>query len=295
MTGLTEARPVAPGSTLALVAPSGVFSRQSFERGTARLGARYRLRFDEGIFARQGYLAGDDARRIEELRKALADPEVDAILCARGGYGATRLLDALSVDEVQGAAKRIVGFSDITALHALWARAGVPSLHASMVASLAKASDLHFERFVRALEGERPAPLEELVPLHAGVARGRLVGGNLAVLSALLGTPYAPPWDDTVLFLEDVGERPYRVDRMLTSLRQAGALSRVRGVLLGAFTEAAPGEDGVSVEDVLGERLSDLGIPVASGAAAGHIDDNLELPFGHEVELDTARGTLTWL
>ncbi len=288
-------RTVAAGSTLALVAPSGVFSRPAFEAGAARLALRYRVKFDEDIFARDGFFAGSDQRRVAELRAALADDAADAILCARGGHGATRLLASINADEVSAAGKRIVGFSDITALHALWARASVPSLHAPMVASLSKLDDTHFARFVAALEGRTPGLVTGLETLTSGLARGPLRGGNLAVLVALLGTPYAPPLKGAVLFLEDVGERPYRVDRMLTSLRHAGVFERVRGVVLGAFTEAAPGEDGVRVEDVLRERLGDLDVPVAAGLGAGHIDDNLELPLGHMVALDANAGTLRWV
>ncbi|NOY94094.1 MAG: LD-carboxypeptidase [Deltaproteobacteria bacterium] len=288
-------RSVAAGSTLALVAPSGVFSRAAFEAGAARLGQRYRVKFDEGIFARDGFFAGSDPRRVAELRAALADDEVDAILCARGGHGATRLLPSISADEVRAAGKRIVGFSDITALHALWARAGVASLHGPMVASLAKLDDTHFARFVAALEGRPPEPTSDLVRLASGQARGPLLGGNLAVLTALLGSAFMPPLTGAVLFLEDIGERPYRVDRMLTSLRHAGVFERVHGVVLGAFTEAAPGKDGVRIEDVLQDRLGDLGVPVATGLSAGHIDDNLELPLGQEVALDADAGTLRWV
>jgi len=295
MAGSPQTRAVKAGSTLAVVAPSGVFSREAFEAGVARLRERYRVTYREDIFTREGYFAGDDARRLAELRGALADDDVDAILCARGGYGATRLLRFLEVEEVHAAAKRIVGFSDITALHALWARADLTSLHAPMVAALSKASEADFLRFVAALEGRAPEPITGLATLTPGQAQGRLMGGNLAVLSALLGTPFTPPWRDAVLFLEDVGERPYRVDRMLTSLRQAGVLARVRGVVLGAFTESAPGADGVSVDDVLRERLGDVGVPVATGLRAGHVEDNLELPLGEVVELDASAGTLRWV
>jgi muramoyltetrapeptide carboxypeptidase len=121
-----------------------------------------------------------------------------------------------------------------------------------------------------------------------------LLGGNLAVLTALLGTRHALPLEGSVLFLEDVGERPYRVDRMLTTWRSSGALGAVRAVVLGAFTDAAPGTDGVAVEQVLAERLGDLGVPVLSGVPAGHVDDNLELPLGAMVVVDAATGTLTF-
>lgn len=287
-----EPRWLRPNGVLAVVAPSGPFDVPAFERGLERLRARYRVRCDPSILARHGYLAGDDARRLREMTDAIEDETVDAIVCARGGYGATRLLEHLDPAKVRASRKLLVGFSDVTALHALWARAGVGSLHAPMVAALGRTSDALVDRYVRALEGAPMPRIEGLASIEAGVAEGPLVGGNLAVLAALVGTPYAPPVDGCVLFLEDVGERPYRVDRMLTTLRQAGWLDRVAGVALGAFTEGPPGPDGVDLDTVLRERLGGLGIPVVSGIPAGHVDDNLELRFGVRVRIDASAGCL---
>jgi muramoyltetrapeptide carboxypeptidase len=186
----------------------------------------------------------------------------------------------------------LVGFSDITALHALWAHAGVGSIHGSMVASLGTCSEELFARFCAALEGLFPPRYDRLETLTPGTADGTLLGGNLAVLTALLGTPAFPPLAGSVLFLEDIGERPYRVDRMLTTWRSAGAFRDVRGIVLGSFSDGEPGPDGTSLHDVLRERLSDLGIPVAMGLPAGHCSDNAELPFGRSVTLDATAGCL---
>ncbi len=273
-------RPVREGSVLAVVAPSGPFDRGAFDAGVAWLRTRYEVRFDAAIYSRCGFLAGDDALRLGELQAAIADPDVEAILCARGGYGATRLLGNLDPAAVASANKLLVGFSDVTALHALWARAGVRSLHAPMVATLGKAEDAVRARWTDAVENPGAARHWVLEPLVGGRAEGRLVGGNLAVLGALLGTPFVPPVDGCILFLEDVGERPYRVDRLLTQMGHTGWLGRVSGVVLGAFTEAEPGPDGVSLDDVLCERLGGLGIPVARGFQAGHIDDHIPVPLG---------------
>lgn len=288
--------PLAPGDHVALVAPSGPFERAAFEQGVALLTERgYVCRYDEGIFARDGYLAGDDARRERELLAALADPRVKAIIAARGGFGATRLLPRLSVDAVRAAGKALVGFSDITALHALWARAGLASLHAAMVAKVGGLEPPLQQRWLLALEGQRVPALEGLSTLVPGTVEGRLVGGNLAVLAALVGTPFAPPLDDAVLFLEDVGERPYRIDRMLTTLTHAGWFERVRGVAFGAFCEAAPGSDGVTARDVLVRKAEALGLPCVADVPAGHVDDNHELPLGERVVLDAAAGTLRFV
>lgn len=285
-----EPRWLRPNGVIAVVAPSGPFDVDAFARGVERLRARYVVRHDDSILSRSGYLAGDDDRRLRELASAIEDESVDAIVCARGGYGATRLVDKLDPALVRASRKLLVGFSDITALHALWARAGVCSLHAPMVAALGRTKSELVERYVRALEGAPMPALDGLECIARGVARGPLVGGNLAVLAALVGTPYAPPLDGCVLFLEDVGERPYRVDRMLTSLRHAGWFDRIAGVALGAFTDGPPGPDGVEVANVLRERLADLGIPVIAGVPAGHVDDNLELAFGVSVFVDGDSG-----
>jgi muramoyltetrapeptide carboxypeptidase len=189
-----------------------------------------------------------------------------------------------------------VGFSDVTALHAAWARAGVRSLHAPMVSALGRAGGALVDRWMSAVEGATPEPIGHLTALAGrGQAEGPLVGGNLAVLAALAGTPFAPPLDGSILFLEDVGERPYRIDRMLTTLRHAGWLERVSGVVLGAFTGAEPAPDGTTSDEVLAERLGDLSVPVLGAIPAGHVDDNLELPLGARVALDGTRGELRFL
>lgn len=287
-----KTRFLAPGARVQLVAPASPFDAADFEHGVARLKARYEVHFQPEILSRQGYLAGSDERRLAELRAALRQPGVDAIIAARGGYGATRILPLLAADEVRAHAPLLVGFSDISALHALWAHARVGSVHGGMVAGLGRSDDALAARFLEALEGRFPAQFSGLEPLSPGRAEGVLLGGNLAVLSALIGTPYFPPLTGAVLFLEDVGERPYRVDRMLTSWHAAGAFRGVRAVVLGAFVQGEPGHDGVTLRDVLCERLSSLGIPVAAGLPAGHIDDNAELPFGRRVSLDASAGCL---
>lgn len=285
-----------PGARIHVIAPSSPFPLEDFERGVSRLRARYQVTHDAAITERDGYFAGSDERRAAELLAALQDAGVQGIVAARGGYGATRLLDRISADIVARHPKLLVGFSDVTALHALWARAGLASLHAAMVAGLGRANEPLVARWFAALEGALPAPIAGLVSLSRNTdrARGPLVGGNLAVLTALIGTPYAPPFAGCVLFLEDVSERPYRVDRMLTTWQHAGLWALPRAVVLGAFSDATPGSDGVTVEQVLRERFSRLDIPVLAGVPAGHVDDNLELPFGATVEVDAARGTLTF-
>ncbi|MCA9533077.1 MAG: LD-carboxypeptidase [Myxococcales bacterium] len=287
--------PLLPGDRVALIAPSGPFDRAAFERGVAAIEAQgYVCEHAPDIFARDGYFAGDDERRVRELRWALSAGEVRWLVAARGGFGATRLLPHISADEVRAAGKGLVGFSDITALHALWARAGVASLHASMVAKLGDAADATRARWFSALSGAPLVAFRGLECICDGRVEGPLVGGNLAVLAALVGTPFAPPLDGAILFLEDVGERPYRLDRMLTTLTQAGWFEKVRGLVFGAFTESTPGPDGVSARDVLVRHARSLGLPAVLGLPVGHVDDNHELPLGPVAALDASSGTLSW-
>jgi muramoyltetrapeptide carboxypeptidase len=283
-----------PGARIQVVAPAGPFDQDEFERGVERLRARYDVFYEPGIAERAGYFAGSDERRANELLSALRDRYVHAIVAARGGYGATRLLDRIDADLVAKHPKLLVGFSDITALHALWARAGLGSIHGPMVAALGRCNDTQIARWIAAVEGALPPPITGLTALAGGSAQGPLLGGNLAVLSALIGTPYAPPLAGCVLFLEEVGERPYRVDRMLTSWAHAGWLALPRAIVLGGFTDAETGADGTTVEHVLQERLGSLGIPVLTGVPAGHVDDNMELPFGAIAVVDAAQGTLAF-
>jgi muramoyltetrapeptide carboxypeptidase len=296
---LSPARHLSAGARIAVIAPSSPFDAATFELGVARLRVRYEVSFDAALHARSGYFAGDDARRRAELRAALADPRIDAIVAARGGYGAARLLPGLAVEEVRAARKLLVGFSDITALHALWARAGLRSLHATMVCGLGRDGhdDAQRARWIRTVEGDIPARIGALRPLTASraVVSGRLLGGNLAVLASLVGTPHLPSFDGSVLFLEDVGERPYRLDRMVTQLRLAGLLDRVAAVVLGTFTDCGPGRDGVTAEAAIAGCLVGLDVPVLAGIPTGHVDDNLELPFGARVVVDSAAGTLAFL
>jgi muramoyltetrapeptide carboxypeptidase len=274
-----------------VVAPSSPFNADDLKRGLQLLSRRYQVSHSDSLFERHGYLAGHDARRLAELQSAVDDPELDAIMAARGGYGATRLLDSLELSALRKRPKLLVGFSDITALHAVWSRAGLGSIHGPMVAAVGRGGDAELARLIEAVEGRHTRALSGLHALAPGRARGPLAGGNLAVLCALIGTPFMPDLSGAVLLLEDVGERPYRIDRMLTSLRQSGALEHVAGILLGAFTHAEPGADGMTADEVLVDRLASLGVPVLSGAPIGHIDHNEPVPLGALIELDAAAGT----
>lgn len=289
-------RKVSEGSTLAIIAPAGPFDEEAFRSGVLWLEERYDLTFGSDIFSKSGYLAGTDERRLCELTGAINNDKVDAILCARGGFGTTRILPGLDLDAIRAANKIIVGFSDISALHARWAAAGVRSIHAPMVAALGKSSNPIRERWIACLEspGEtRVHQLERLNKTSENDASGRLCGGNLAVLCALNGTPFSLPLDDAILFIEDVGERPYRVDRMLTTLQQSGWFDQIQGLIIGAFTEGAPGSDQVTLDDVLADHFGECRFPVLRGLSSGHIKENEPLVFGSTARISGAMLEIT--
>jgi muramoyltetrapeptide carboxypeptidase len=285
-----------PGDLVAVVAPAGPASAEQVAAVPAlyqRHGLRVRLH--PGCHASTGYLAGPDALRLADLHAALADPEVAAIHCLRGGYGAMRLLPEVDAALVQRAAKLLIGYSDITALHALWACCGLPSLHAPMPASdLIKpgreADEAALFGLLRAglLDGTVLAPALAADGLRVpGHAQGTLIGGNLSLVAALLGTPWAWHAPGAILFLEDVSEEPYRVDRLLTQLRLAGVLHAVSGFVLGSFTEES------SPAALLQDMLCGLGKPVLGGWPTGHGTPNLPLPMGVPVALDATAGRIT--
>lgn len=275
--------PLAPGSTVAIVAPSSGFDREELFRGLAWLGTRYRLRIRSKILARHGYLAGVDAERTAALAEAMLDPSVDAILCARGGYGATRILDALPWDAFAAAPKRLVGFSDITALHLVAQERGLESIHGPNVTGLGRSIGPAERLALLATLEDLPLSSWSVARLVPGDAEGPIIGGNLALVEAMAATGQLPSLDGAVVALEDVTERPYRIDRMLTALRPH--LRRASAIVFGQFTQCSPGPDGMTVEEVLRERTADLGIPVATGAPFGHGKPNHAFPLGRVVTL----------
>jgi muramoyltetrapeptide carboxypeptidase len=285
-----------PGDCVAVIAPASGFDRAAFDAGLALVDARYESVYGPGIFERQRYLAGSDGRRLDELNAALADPEVRALFCARGGYGATRLLGRLRAADPSAAAKLLIGFSDITALH-LWMQAhGRISIHGPVLTQLGRLPQATCERLFGLLESSAPAAaLRGAATYMGGVAEGPLLGGNLSVFSRMLGTPFMPAIDGAVLLLEDQGERPYRLDRMWTHLQLAGVFDRVRGIVLGTFTGCEEPDAAYGSADVLRELAEATGLPCAAGFPIGHGDVNEPVPLGAAVRLDADSATLTFL
>ena len=278
-----------------MVAPAGPVPSEPFRLGLEILASRYRVVHGQRPPQPDNalpYLAGDDASRAAALNRAMADPEVEAIFFARGGYGCARILAALDAAALTGRSQPIpmVGFSDITALHAWAAGLGVCSVHGPVVTQLHRLPEEQLVSLWRLLElGEAPM-LEGLDPLVGGRARGSLWGGNLTVMSHLCGTPHLPDLRGKVLLLEETNEVPYRVDRMLTQLGQAGILEGAAAVVVG---DLLGGEDPrVAHRAVLEDRLGGLNMPVLLGAPVGHGDRNLALPLGWTAEVDGEAGTV---
>jgi len=278
-----------PGDRVAVVAPSGPFDRAAALAGIAWLEKRYRVVYRPSLFARQGYLAGSDQRRLTELQSAL-DADVRAVIAARGGYGLSRIVHRIDWTSALAKPRWIVGFSDITVLHAEAWRRRLASLHGAMVCSLGSADTRSRNQWIATLEEPRSQrTLPNLVSWRRGSAAGILVGGNLAMLHACAAAGRLRIPKGAVVLLEDVGERPYRVDRMLTNLITGGHLLKASAVLVGDFTDCAPGSDETTVEHVLRERLLALDVPVLAGAAVGHGRRNDPLVLGQRAEVTAGR------
>jgi muramoyltetrapeptide carboxypeptidase len=294
-----KAHIVRPGDAVAVVAPAGPFDRAGLEAGLARFSDRYRMRYDERIFSRHRYLAGDDDRRLAELTSALSDPEIKAVFCARGGYGAMRLLPKLASwaasSRIPG--KALVGFSDITALHQWLQSNELVSFHAPVLTQLGRLPAQTSKRLIALLESTAPAePLAGTDTYVSGTVEGPLLGGNLSVFTRLLGTPFMPALDGAVLMFEDLSEQPYRLDRMWTHLELAGVFRQVKGIVLGQFIRCEPRDGGFSAADVLRELAAATGLPCAAGFPIGHGDDvNEPVPLGIRVRLDADAKRLTFL
>jgi muramoyltetrapeptide carboxypeptidase len=296
-----------------VVAPSGVLDDDQAERLVRNLEAfGLRVKMAPNVRASHGGYAGTVAQRVDDLHAMFRDREVEAIWCARGGSGCTALLPRLDYALIRRSPKILVGYSDVTALHlALLRRAGLVSFHGPVATSTFSdysAANLRAvlmepaprrtfegaeENFARALE----EPQFEPRPYVEGVAAGRLVGGNLSVVAAMAGTPYGLVGGPDLLFLEEVAEAPYRIDRMLTQLRQAGILGTATGTMLGVFQrcESTDGEPSLTLQEVLREHFAQGSRPSGYGYSFGHIAHQITLPVGIRAELDTRAQTITLL
>jgi len=300
------------GDTVGIVSPSSAsedgFSLQLAREAMEALG--FKVKAGAHVSSRRGHLAGTDAERAGDLNAMFADGSVRAVVCARGGSGAARLLPLLDYDAIRRDPKVLLGYSDITALHsAIHAKTGLVTFHGPVGSG--SWNTFNVDQFQRVfLDRElvtwrnKVDAGDELVPrrnrtitVRGGKASGELIGGNLTVLTALAGSPYLPDFDGRILFLEDVSEAPYRIDRMLSTLKLMGALDRIAGFVFGECSECDPGDGfgSLTLEQIFDDHIRPLGIPAYRGAMIGHIREQFILPVGGRVELDADAGTLRLL
>lgn len=246
-----------------------------------------------------GRYAAPPARRAADLVAALEDPETKAIWCSRGGYGCMQILEEIPADKIRANRKWLIGYSDVTALHALWQKAGVPSLHAPMMKQLAEKPEHPATRALQCFLRENPAPTRKLstAPVTAaphphnlcGTATGKMVGGNLAVISGLHGTPFDFDYRGAILFVEDIGESPYKIDRMMQTLRLSGIFARISGMVIGQFTGCAPDPElPRSLSESIRDYLRPYRIPVAFNAPIGHVDANYPIAEGGMYKIEVS-------
>ncbi len=310
---LLRPRRLRPGDTIALINPSGaIYERAPYQVATESLQALgFKVREAPNLRARYGHLAGSDAQRAADVNAMFADPTVQGLLAMTGGSGGARMLPLVDYAGIRRNPKFLGGYSDLTALiNAVQVQTGLVTFHCPLAAS-------EWNEFsVNALRGAvmegQALTLANLVErddngvvksgrtttLRGGRARGPLVGGNLAVLTALAGSPYWPRFDGAILFLEDINEYIYRVDRMLSTLKLSGALDRVAGVVLGGFTNCGPGDGNygtLTLDEVFDDHFKPLNVPVYSGALFGHIKRKFTLPVGLPVEMDADAGSIRFL
>lgn len=301
------------GDTVGLITPGSFIGDDGLQKAVENIeGLGFQVKLSKNIRAERGFNAGTDAQRLADLHSMFGDNKVDGIWCARGGYGCSRLLPNINYKLIKKNPKVLIGFSDITALiQAIYKETGLVGFHGPVGSS--DFTDYTKEYLTKVLiepqdnltinlskENEELAKTNavyQATTIRGGIAQGKLVGGNLSLLAPLAGTKYQPKIKGKLLFMEEIGEAPYRIDRMLTQLRQSYPLKDAAGIILGVFRgcEMKEGSRSLSLMDTLKDRLGDLGIPIFYGAAIGHISNNMTLPVGVKAKLDADKGLITLL
>ncbi len=305
---LTKPKRLQPGDTVGFITPGSYAPDESLQKAWNNIESLgLKVKPGKNLRALRGFNAGTDAQRLEDIHLMFADPEVKAIWCVRGGYGCTRLLPFLDFNLIRQNPKIFIGYSDITALlQAIHLNTGLVCFHGPVAASnftdynMAELENLLFQvpssHTILLAEGQKGKTAPEYQPsvIQAGRASGILCGGNLSLMAAMAGTPHAFDLSGKLVFIEEVEERPYRVDRMLTTLLQASYLDKAAGVALGVFAacQPKPDERSLSLMETLQDRLGGLGMPVVYGLSFGHVADNCTLPFGIPATLDTSNLSL---
>jgi len=307
---------LSPGDTVALISPANAtFNTVELDIARESLEALgFKVRQSPHMLERHGYLAGDDKARAADINSAFADRSIACVHAIRGGWGSARLLPDLDFDAIRRNPKILIGYSDITALLlSVHAKTGLITFHGPI--GLGRWDPYSLDYYKRVLfNGEQvtysnkqgiSADRNALTQVEyrtrtitPGKARGRLLGGNLTVLTTILGSPYLPDWDGAILFCEDVHEDLYRIDRMLTQLKLAGVLGKIKGFVFGGCSECGPGDGNygaLTLEEIFADHIQPLGVPAWSGAMIGHAQPQWTLPEGAQVEIDAAAGTIVLL
>lgn len=302
------------GTTIGLITPAGVITREKLEKTKDLLNKLgYQTFHTQNVLLKKGYLAGDDKAKLDDLHLMFRNDEVDAIMCVRGGYGTMRLLPYINYDLIRKNPKILIGYSDITALiQAINKKTGLVGFHG--VVGTSAFTDYTLQNFfdiltnpeeVKTIQSFPPRPdsVDAYLPyvLNSGKATGKLIGGNLALLASLMGTPYEPDFENKIVFIEDIDEAPYRIDRMLTQLLLSGKLQKAAGIVLGVFNacdldkDKLNPENSLSLKEVISDRLSSLSLPIMYGFSFGHIQNQAIFPVGINAEMDTDSFTLKLL
>ncbi|MCB7481149.1 S66 peptidase family protein [Christiangramia sediminis] len=316
---LTESKVIIPkkllaGETIAIVSPAGaIFETEPYQIAQESFKAMgLEVKFGKFTHSRYGHLAGTDEERAEELNEMFRDPNIKAIIALRGGSGSARILDKLDYKAIKNNPKIFVGYSDITALHlAIFKKTGLVTFHGPVaVSSWNSFSYEYFKKLLfdaEAITYSNPdskgnaltQTSNRIRTINKGKSKGQLLGGNLSVLTSIMGTPYFPKdWQGKILYLEDIGEKIYAVDRMMSQLELGGVLKQISGFVFGKCNGCDPGGNGygsLTMEEVIDHYIKPLNIPAYSGAMIGHIDDNVTIPNGIEAEIDANQGTIQLL
>ena len=277
-----------PDQTVGIIAPASPVSQPEIVQGLELLESLpFKIRLGSHLFDHLNYLAGPDRDRVSDLHRMFSDPDINAIFCARGGYGSARLLNRIDFDLIRKNPKIIVGFSDVTALLlAIYKESGLITIHGPTLSDISKNENwTNLSRLITT--PHRPQiSLKQGRTINKGKARGILLGGNISTICSLLDTPFLPSFEDVILFLEEKGESPYRLDRMLTHLLLSSQLNRLSALVIGQIEDC--GEEEL-IYNLLKERLGDLNIPIVMGLPVGHGIENISLPLGLPAILDTER------
>ncbi|MGS2721061.1 S66 peptidase family protein [Paraglaciecola aestuariivivens] len=301
---LNKPKHLQAGQTIGLIAPSSnVAENQDIAFAIDIIKSfGFKVKLGQHLYQRHGYLAGEDQERAADVNQMFIDPQVDAIFCLRGGYGSPRILPYLDFDSISQYPKIIMGYSDVTALlNAIYTQTGMITFHGPIAAQ--SFSDYTLAQFKQVLYQPQPSLIAQPPPfemaegraerenrisvIQHGQAKGKLIGGNLSLMVKLVGTPYEPSYQGNILFLEDVGEAPYRIDGMFTHLKLSGRLQQLAGIVFGKCSDCESKGNSLSIEQVLNDHLKPLGIPVVRGLMIGHIEDNATIPIGVMAHLDT--------